>query len=87
MDCKGFQKLMAWQAREMAAAIDEDKWHLSERAGEDAGKEKAEEHFTKEHLDRCAAGWRKEFCGALCEHREGCELGAAFIGRDGVASA
>ena len=77
--CRGFKKLMKWQAAKMRAAIREDKWFLSESEGDDVGEEKA--HFTEEHLNHCAEDWRKEYCSGMCEHREGCELGQAMIER------
>lgn len=82
--CPGFKELMRWQAEEMNAAIDEDKWYLSEEAGSDTGKKKAERHFTETHLPECAPKWREEFCGQLCEHRVGCELGKAMIERRSI---
>lgn len=79
MACERFKELMDWQAARMKEAIDEAKWYLSERAGRDVGSHAAAKDFDKRHLFRCAADWREHYCGAICEHRHDCDLGAALI--------
>ena len=77
--CASFAVLMGWQAERMRAAIDEDKWLLSERAGKDVGSVAAEQDFMKRFLKGCAVDWRREFCGAICSHRNECALGKAML--------
>jgi hypothetical protein len=80
--CEGFDQLMKWQASQMAKAIEEDRWYLSEKGGVDVGFKTAEKHFREEHLDRCATDWRRRYCGVLCECKAGCELGRAMLEKE-----
>ena len=82
MTCKGFKALMEWQQGRLQEALAEMKWLLSEQAGRDVGPHAAAKDFHEQHLDRCAADWRKDYCGDLCEHREECELGSAMIEKE-----
>ena len=79
MSCKDFNELMQWQRERMREAIDEDKWYLSEQAGNDVGSHAAATDFTQQHLPRCAVDWREVYCGTICKYRHSCELGAAMI--------
>ena len=83
MSCKKFKELMRWQGERMRESLDEAKWLLSEKAGRDVGPHAAAEDFHERHLFRCAEDWRERYCGAICDHRNDCELGAEMIGKSG----
>lgn len=79
-DCPGFNALMEWQADKMRLAIREHKYYESEKAGRDIGQVQAEVSFScSGHLPCMAHDWRRDFCGGICEHREGCGLGIRFL--------
>ena len=84
--CKGLKKFNEWTANCFKSAVDEHKWYLSEKEFQDVGLRKAEMDFLRRHVEHCAAGWRVEYCSAICEQREDCELGKKFIERDGQPS-
>ncbi len=68
------------QLRRLEAAIDENKWYLSERAGYDVGYEAAEEDFRRRHLEQFAREFRMRYCLGLCPGRDRCEMAARFAG-------
>ena len=80
--CRELQKLKDWTAKHLEQAIVEHKWYLSEKELHDVGMRQAEEDFLHRHVQHCGAGWRIEYCSAICEGKEGCELGMKFIERD-----
>ncbi|VGO14775.1 hypothetical protein PDESU_03344 [Pontiella desulfatans] len=82
MHCKAFPELMAWQIQILKDAIDEDKWLLSERAGRDVGLPFATADFERRHLRTCAISWRIMYCGSICDHRDGCDIGKRMVARD-----
>lgn len=72
--CRRFDDFMAEQQAELQRAIDENKWYLSERKGEDVGYPTATAHFMEEHLDRFAQDFRESFCQFRCPSRAECDL-------------
>ena len=84
--CKELKKLNQWTANLLEHAIGEHKWYLSEKELRDVGFRRAEEDFLRRHLHHCAAGWKVEYCSAICESKVSCELGRKFIERDGQTS-
>lgn len=86
MICRELQKLKGWTAKHLEKAIVEHKWYLSEKVLHDVGMHEAEKDFLRRHVQHCGAGWRVEYCSAICESKDGCELGLKFIERDKDAS-
>ncbi|NOY80417.1 MAG: hypothetical protein GXP31_05350 [Kiritimatiellaeota bacterium] len=76
--CPFFQVFMEAQLRRLEAAIAENKWYLSERAGFDVGYEAAEEDFRRHHLARFAREFRVRYCLGTCPGRNYCEMAARF---------
>lgn len=84
MPCPGFSKLMKWQTEKFKEVISVTKYFLSQKAGHDVGEGIAESDVLDHNYYGCATGWRHKYCGELCEHREGCELGEHFIKNKGM---
>jgi hypothetical protein len=84
--CKELKKLNQWTAKLLEHAIGEHKWYLSEKELRDVGLRKAEADFLHRHVQHCGAGWRVEYCSAICESKANCELGLKFIERDKKSS-
>ena len=67
------------QVELLRRCIDENKWYLSQKAGFDVGRPVAEADFVRNHANRVAADFRREFCQTRCTGRELCRL-AALVG-------
>ena len=65
--------------KRLRLAVDEHKWHLSEKAGHDVGYDAAVADFLVRHFDRFAQDLRIEFCRIRCTASQGCTL-AGFVG-------
>lgn len=76
MKCVHFRQYMAEQERHLRAAIEEEKWYLSEQAGCDVGFEEAMTSFMQHHIDRFAHDFRVRFCRESCSERGQCPLAA-----------
>jgi hypothetical protein len=78
--CVAFSKLKAWQVRQYRIAVDENKWYMAERIGQDIAWKEAELDFLQNGYYGCAPKWRNEFCVDLCKHFSSCNLGKHFCG-------
>lgn len=83
MQCQGLQKLKVWTYNKLQEALQENKWFLSELEHHDVGLSAAESDFLDNHCAECGAKWRVKYCRDICEFSDDCELGKAFIKRDG----
>ena len=63
---------MTEQRRLMQAAIDENKWYLSEQARHDVGYKAAEADFMERHMTAMAEQFRRNWCGGMCGDRGVC---------------
>lgn len=72
MLCSGFRLSLTKQAEEIIAAFDENKWYLSEKAGEDVGDLTSQIHFLRYHVHDWAENWRKEWCQNRCPYKGNC---------------
>ena len=71
MNCLHFHEFMQRQRLLMQAAIDENKWYLSEQARHDVGYRAAEADFLQKHMAAIAVRYRSDYCGA-CGDRGVC---------------
>ena len=76
--CKAHLNLNEWQIRQYRHAVNENKWHMSERLGRAVAWEEAEHDFLHNEYYGCAPKWRKEYCAGRCHHFTGCKLGQHF---------
>ncbi len=72
--CRFFREFMETQHRALTAAVDENKWYLSERARRDVGSAVAMADFHTKHLHRFAGEFREQYCSGVCPRRSSCEL-------------
>ena len=73
MICQHFHEFMTAQRGAMQHAIDENKWYLSEQARHDVGYKAAEMDFLEKHMTALAVQFRSNWCGGICEDRDGCK--------------
>lgn len=76
--CRGFVGLKQWQIAQYIAAVNENKWYLSEGVGRDVGWAVAEADFLNNGFYGCADRWRKHHCAHICKYSLICELAKHF---------
>jgi hypothetical protein len=64
---------IAAHRRRLHAAIDENKWYLSEKAGHDVGFKTAENDFVERFLDSFARNFQHDYC-RQCLDRSACAV-------------
>ena len=72
--CTNLKELLNVEIPAIKRAIKEDKWYLSQRAGQDVGWKEAEEDFIKNYLMTWAAGFKAAYCGFTCSERDNCNI-------------
>jgi hypothetical protein len=65
---------MIWEMDQYRRAVDELQILLSSKQEQAICWSEAEEAFCEEQCEELSRMWRKEYCGAICEHRVGCPI-------------
>lgn len=82
--CVRNEDYIAAEREQLRAALDENKWYLSERAGTDVGRRNAEADFIDRHIEVFSNRFRAVFCGR-CSYQDGCPICSKFMLRASVA--
>ena len=82
--CSENRAYLSSERERLRAALEENKWYLSQRAGHDVGATIAEWDFIDHHLEAFADRFRAAFCGR-CSHSDECVVCERFVMRAALA--